>query len=88
MYQFAQKEAGDLKAEDFMKDLTPARKKKKKHRLWSMHCRKMQLKKDISLNNVPNFIPCRHSATQICDQNCHFGPQNYCEKFCCCSSDC
>lgn len=88
VYQFAQKEAGNLKPEDFNKDLTPPRKKKKKHRLWSMHVRKMQLKKDNSLYNVPNFIPCRHPAGQLCDQNCHPGPQNYCEKFCCCNSDC
>lgn len=88
VYQFAQKEAGNLKPEDFNKDLTPPRKKKKKYRLWSMHVRKMQLKKDNSLYNVPNFIPCRHPAGQICDQNCHPGPQNYCEKFCRCNSDC
>ncbi|XP_039183597.1 histone-lysine N-methyltransferase EZH1 isoform X3 [Crotalus tigris] len=87
VFQFAVKESLITKL-PVNELLNPSQKKKRKHRLWAAHCRKIQLKKDNSSTQVFNYQPCDH-PDHPCDSSCPcIMTQNFCEKFCQCNPDC
>ncbi|KAG8446618.1 hypothetical protein GDO86_014173 [Hymenochirus boettgeri] len=86
VFQFAVKDSLLLKvpAKELM---NTAQKKKRKHRLWAAHCRKIQLKKDNSANQVS--ITTFDHPDHPCERTCPcIMTQNFCEKFCQCNPDC
>lgn len=88
VFFFASRELSNGGLEELDMTFSPPRKKKKKHRLWSMHSRKMQLKRGGISNNVYNYTPCDHPGLP-CDSMCVcVGSNNFCEKYCTCSLDC
>uniref|UniRef100_A0A8C0IK50 [histone H3]-lysine(27) N-trimethyltransferase n=2 Tax=Chelonoidis abingdonii TaxID=106734 RepID=A0A8C0IK50_CHEAB len=87
VFQFAVKESLVMKLPT-SELMNPSQKKKRKHRLWAAHCRKIQLKKDNSPTQVYNYQPCDH-PDHPCDSSCPcIMTQNFCEKFCQCNPDC
>ncbi|XP_005994088.1 histone-lysine N-methyltransferase EZH1 isoform X2 [Latimeria chalumnae] len=87
VYEFAVKEFLLLKVPTKDQIIAP-QKKKRKHRLWTTHYRKIQLKKDNSSSQVYNYQPCDHPEYP-CDSACPcIMTQNFCEKFCQCNPDC
>ncbi|XP_039372646.1 histone-lysine N-methyltransferase EZH1 isoform X3 [Mauremys reevesii] len=87
VFQFAVKESLIMKLPTG-ELMNPSQKKKRKHRLWAAHCRKIQLKKDNSPTQVYNYQPCDH-PDHPCDSSCPcIMTQNFCEKFCQCNPDC
>jgi len=69
-------------------EVSPPRKKRK-HRLWTIHARHAQNKRgESSSSNVYNYTPCYHPG-QPCDSSCScFATGTFCEKFCLCAHDC
>ncbi|XP_051894740.1 histone-lysine N-methyltransferase EZH1 isoform X2 [Pristis pectinata] len=88
VYMFAVKESSIIHKVPTDDQVLPPPKKKRKHRLWAAHCRRIQLKKDNSSNQVYNYQPCDHPE-RPCDTTCPcVTAQNFCEKFCQCSPEC
>ena len=88
VFAYAQKELEDSNLHDFPNDPSPPRKKKKKQRLWSLHSKKLNGKREGSSTHVNNYYPCDHPG-QSCDASCPCVINgNFCEKFCNCNSDC
>ncbi|XP_069763320.1 histone-lysine N-methyltransferase EZH1 isoform X8 [Narcine bancroftii] len=88
VYMFAVKESSIIQKVLTEEHVLSPPKKKRKHRLWAAHCRRIQLKKENSSNQVYNYQPCDHPE-RPCDMTCPcVTAQNFCEKFCQCSPEC
>lgn len=88
VYAYIQKNLAEFSKTEISIDPSSNRKKRKKHSLWYNRCRKLHSKKDKSSSNVDNYTPCDHPGLP-CDSNCICViSDNFCEKYCNCSSDC
>lgn len=86
VFRFAQKEdaiAVNPKVELSENNAKPARSSKNKYKNWSH----IFTKNKMELSSKNHFVPCDHAGP--CDSSCVCKKsQNFCEKFCKCSSDC
>lgn len=91
VYEFAMKEMTHLPDINDDSEKTPPRKikmKKKPNKVWALHSKRVQMKKDSLTKTVSNYVPCDHQG-QRCDDTCPcIMAQNFCEKFCQCSIEC
>lgn len=99
VFEFSLKEAVDNDGANAGKELvysppratTKNKSKNRKWRLWSHHCRKIQMKREDANNHMYNYTPCDHPGAPCSVENpdctCIQG-QNFCEKFCHCAPDC
>ncbi|XP_052792283.1 histone-lysine N-methyltransferase EZH2-like isoform X1 [Mya arenaria] len=92
VYEFASNEMSHLQELTEDSEKTPPRKTKSKKRpiskVWALHSKRVQMKKDSNMKVVSNYVPCDHPGTR-CDETCNcVMAQNFCEKFCQCSPEC
>lgn len=89
VYEFAITDKAESKEQEYARNHSPPRNKKKKkqnQRQWNMTQRKAQMKKDSSIKLVMNYNPCDHPGP--CTEDCPcISSSNYCEKYCNCSMD-
>lgn len=62
VYEFRVKESSIIARAPTEDEDTPPRKKKRKHRLWATHCRKIQLKKGDGCSSSSFFSSCCSSC--------------------------
>ncbi|KAH3880109.1 hypothetical protein DPMN_004022 [Dreissena polymorpha] len=92
VYEFATHEMSHLPELKEDCEKTPPRKMKSKKRptskVWALHSKRVQMKKDSNMKVVSNYVPCDHPG-QRCDETCPcVMAQNFCEKFCQCRLEC
>ncbi|XP_034941956.1 histone-lysine N-methyltransferase E(z)-like isoform X2 [Chelonus insularis] len=88
VYDFALKEGHEIPSLEIPENIISFRKKKKKQRIWSIHGKKIQQRRETDPVYIHNYVPCDHPGQQ-CDDSCPcVKGLNFCEKFCQCSIEC